>query len=154
MFGLCVQGLCMVLDAVCVDGDLTLEPYLDNLFNNLFAQVTQLSLSLQPPAFNGHLSYVASLLLVTVSLRAVLTLRPPIFYSPLISSSLVWSLKTDLTVNQTKSNIFRGWSVNTKFKSFVIHIFCWFVVSARGDYIISVKWSAFIFCLHFHALKK
>ncbi|KAK7115260.1 maestro heat-like repeat-containing protein family member 1 isoform X1 [Littorina saxatilis] len=35
------QGLCMVLDAVCVEGDTTLEPYLDNLLNILFAQTLQ-----------------------------------------------------------------------------------------------------------------
>ncbi|XP_059158762.1 maestro heat-like repeat-containing protein family member 1 isoform X2 [Physella acuta] len=35
------QGLCMVLDAVCVEGNLTLEPHFDNLINILFAQIFQ-----------------------------------------------------------------------------------------------------------------
>uniref|UniRef100_A0A2C9KZ46 Maestro heat-like repeat-containing protein family member 1 n=1 Tax=Biomphalaria glabrata TaxID=6526 RepID=A0A2C9KZ46_BIOGL len=35
------QGLCMVLDTVCVEGSLILEPYLDNLLNILFSQIFQ-----------------------------------------------------------------------------------------------------------------
>ncbi|XP_012944683.1 maestro heat-like repeat-containing protein family member 1 isoform X2 [Aplysia californica] len=33
------QGLCMVLDAVCVEGSLILEPHMDNLLTVLFSQI-------------------------------------------------------------------------------------------------------------------
>ncbi|CAG5120746.1 unnamed protein product, partial [Candidula unifasciata] len=44
------QGLCMVLDAVCVEGSLILEPYLDNLLNILFSQI------FQPVDYNNPMS--------------------------------------------------------------------------------------------------
>ncbi|GFS16071.1 maestro heat-like repeat family member 1 [Elysia marginata] len=44
------QGLCMVLDAVCVEGSLILEPYLDNLLNILFSQI------FQPVDYNNSMS--------------------------------------------------------------------------------------------------
>ncbi|BFZ13379.1 hypothetical protein BsWGS_16418 [Bradybaena similaris] len=44
------KGLCMVLDAVCVEGSLILEPYLDNLLNILFSQI------FQPVDYNNPMS--------------------------------------------------------------------------------------------------
>ncbi|GFN92402.1 maestro heat-like repeat family member 1 [Plakobranchus ocellatus] len=44
------QGLCMVLDAVCVEGSLILEPYLDNVLTILFSQI------FQPVDYNNSMS--------------------------------------------------------------------------------------------------
>ncbi|KAH9515723.1 Maestro heat-like repeat-containing protein member 1 [Bulinus truncatus] len=48
------QGLCMVLDAVCVEGSLILEPHLDNLLNILFNQIFQPVDYANPMSIKNH----------------------------------------------------------------------------------------------------
>ncbi|XP_076448959.1 maestro heat-like repeat-containing protein family member 1 isoform X1 [Babylonia areolata] len=59
------QGLCMVLDAVCEEGNTTLEPYLDNLLNILFAQAFQPIDYNNPNSIKNHNEILRSFAIIT-----------------------------------------------------------------------------------------
>ncbi|CAL1544099.1 unnamed protein product [Lymnaea stagnalis] len=48
------QGLCMVLNAVCIEGSLILEPHLDSLLNILFSQIFQPVDYTNPMSIKNH----------------------------------------------------------------------------------------------------